>query len=246
MDKYEIDSFDEKILEGFITKTKQAEVKIGDLEKNLLVKEAELEYVAKLYDKDKNLLTFELENAAEKLVNLEDKFNEVTHSNSIKAEEIEKLNNNSVELNAKIAAIDEENNNLKTENNNLKTENNNLKTEITDLNGKLSSRDKEVSELNKEVVKLEEIRKEILIKEKLIEEQSTTIKEIEAELNELKPPEILTDDATSGDRLICAKCGAVGKDIKTIEDKSKPLSYGVGNMPMYAKYNICKKCGNQF
>ena len=232
MDKYAIDSFDEKIMEAFIIKTKQSDAKIDDLEQSLKVKEAELEYVANLYDKDKKILTLELEKAAGKLVALEDKFNEVKHSNSIKAEEIENLNNNSVELNAKIAAKDEEINNLKTE--------------ITDLNGKLSSRDKEVSELNKEVVNIEEIRKEIPIKEKLIEEQSTTIKEIEAELNELKPPEILNDDTTSGDRLICAKCGAVGKDIKTIEDKSKPLSYGVGNMPMYAKYNICKKCGNQF
>ena len=232
MDKYTIDSFDDKIMEAFIIKTKQSDAKIDDLEQSLKVKEAELEYVANLYDKDKKILTLELEKAAGKLVALEDKFNEVKHSNSIKAEEIENLNNNSVELNAKIAAKDEEINNLKTE--------------ITDLNGKLSSRDKEVSELNKEVVNIEEIRKEILIKEKLIEEQSTTIKEIEAELNELKPPEILNDDTTSGDRLICAKCGAVGKDIKTIEDKSKPLSYGVGNMPMYAKYNICKKCGNQF
>ncbi|MBY8992842.1 MAG: hypothetical protein KGD58_19015, partial [Candidatus Lokiarchaeota archaeon] len=74
---------------------------------------------------------------------------------------------------------------------------------------------------------------------------STIIKEIEAELNELKPPEILNNDPTSGDRLICAKCGAAGKDIKTIEDKSKPLSY-MGNIPMYAKYKVCKKCGNQF
>ena len=231
MDKYTIDSFDDKIMEAFIIKTKQSEAKIDDLEQSLKVKEAELEYVADLYDKDKKVLTLELEKAAGKLVALEDKFNEVKHSNSIKAEEIENLNNNSVELNAKIAAKDEEINNLKTE--------------ITDLNGKLSSRDKEVSELNKEVVNIEEIRKEILIKEKLIEEQSTTIKEIEAELNELKPPEILNDDTTSGDRLICAKCGAVGKDIKTIEDKSKPLSY-VGNIPMYAKYKVCKKCGNQF
>ena len=127
MDKYAIDSFDEKIMEAFIIKTKQSDAKIDDLEQSLKVKEAELEYVADLYDKDKKVLTLELEKAAGKLVTLEDKFNEVKHSNSIKAEEIENLNNNSVELNVKIAAKDEEINNLKTE--------------ITDLNGKLSSRD---------------------------------------------------------------------------------------------------------
>jgi len=231
IDISEVDAFDDKIMEAFITKTKQSEAKIGELEQNLKVKEAELEYVAKLYDTDKKQLILELENITQKLTILEGKFNEVKHSNSIKAEEIENLNNKVVEFNTKISANDEEINNLKIE--------------IADLNSKLSSRDKELSELNKEVSNIEEIRKEILRKDKLIEEQSTIIKEIEAELNDLKPPEILKDTTTSGDRLICAKCGAAGKDIKTVEDKSKPLSY-MGNIPMYAKYKVCKKCGNQF
>lgn len=231
IDKAEVDAFDERIMQAFIIKTKQSEAKIGELEQNLKVKEAELEYVAKLYDTDKKQLILELENITQKLTILEGKFNEVKHSNSIKAEEIENLNTRIVELNTKISANDEEINNLKIE--------------IADLNSKLSSRDKELSELNKEVSNIEEIRKEILMKEKLIEEQSTIIKEIEAELNDLKPPEILKDTTTNGDRLICAKCGAAGKDIKTVEDKSKPLSY-MGNIPMYAKYKVCKKCGNQF
>lgn len=225
MDKYEIDAFDEKIMEAFIVKTRQSEAKIGELEQNIKVKEAELEYVANLYDDDKKKLTLEIENAIQKYTILEGKFNDVKLS---KDEELGILNNKIDELNT---AKDEEINNSKTE--------------ISDLNNKLSSRDKEVSELNKELSKIEELSEEIKIKEKLIDEQSTTIKEIEAELNELKSPEILTADTTSGDRLICAKCGAAGKDIKTIEDKSKPLSY-VGNIPMYAKYKVCKKCGNQF
>ena len=231
IDISEVDVFDERIMQAFIIKTKQSEAKIGELEQNLKVKEAELEYVAKLYDTDKKQLILELENITQKFTILEGKFNEVKHSNSIKAEEIENLNTRIVELNTKISANDEEINNLKIE--------------IADLNSKLSSRDKELSELNKEVSNIEEIRKEILMKEKLIEEQSTIIKEIEAELNDLKPSEILKDTTTNGDRLICAKCGAAGKDIKTVEDKSKPLSY-MGNIPMYAKYKVCKKCGNQF
>lgn len=231
IDISEVDVFDERIMQAFIIKTKQSEAKIGELEQNLKVKEAELEYVAKLYDTDKKQLILELENITQKLTILEGKFNEVKHSNSLKAEEIENLNTRIVELNTKISANDEEINNLKIE--------------IADLTSKLSSRDKELSELNKEVSNIEEIRKEILMKEKLIEEQSTIIKEIEAELNDLKPSEILKDTTTNGDRLICAKCGAAGKDIKTVEDKSKPLSY-MGNIPMYAKYKVCKKCGNQF
>ncbi len=239
MDKFEIDAFDERIMQAFITKTKQSEAKIGDLEQNLKVKEAELEYVAKLYDDDKELLTLELENAIQKFTILEGKFNEVKLS---KDEELGILNNKIDELNT---AKDEEINSLKLEISDRDEEINNSKTEIADLNNKLSSRDKEVSELNKELSKIEELSEEIKIKEKLIEEQSTTIKEIEAELNELKPPEILTDDTTSGDRLVCAKCGAAGKDIKTIEDKSKALSY-MGNKPLYRTYKVCKKCGHQF
>lgn len=245
MDKYEIDAFDEKIMEAFIVKTRQSEAKIGELEQNIKVKEAELEYVAQLYDNDKKLLTLELENAIQKFTILEGKFNEYKHSNSTKDEELEILNNKIDELNTKIAPKDEEINSLKLEISDRDEEINNLKIEISDLNSKVSSRDKEVSELNKELSKIEELSEKIKIKEKLIEEQSTTIREIEAELNELKSPEILTTDTTSGDRLICAKCGAAGKDIKTIEDKSKPLSY-MGNIPMYAKYKVCKKCGHQF
>ena len=54
IDKAEVDAFDDKIMEAFITKTKQSEAKIGELEQNLKVKEAELEYIAKLYDNDKS------------------------------------------------------------------------------------------------------------------------------------------------------------------------------------------------
>ena len=82
MDKYEIDAFDEKIMEAFIVKTRQSEAKIGELEQNIKVKEAELEYVAQLYDNDKKLLTLELENAIQKFTILEGKFNEYKHSNS--------------------------------------------------------------------------------------------------------------------------------------------------------------------
>jgi len=56
---------------------------------------------------------------------------------------------------------------------------------------------------------------------------------------------IIKSITSNGDRLKCYKCGSVGKDIKVVEDKSKALSY-VGNIPMYAKYNVCKKCGYQF
>ena len=65
------------------------------------------------------------------------------------------------------------------------------------------------------------------------------------ELKEYKGSEAIDGDSSASDRLKCYKCGSVGKDIKVVEDKSKALSY-VGNMPMYAKYHVCKKCGYQF
>ena len=46
-------------------------------------------------------------------------------------------------------------------------------------------------------------------------------------------------------RIMCPMCGAVDRDIKTIEDRSKVLTY-IGHIPMYAKKNVCKKCGYEF
>ncbi len=44
-------------------------------------------------------------------------------------------------------------------------------------------------------------------------------------------------------RKTCPMCGATGKDLKEMEDYGKPL-YHFGNYKkMYAKINVCKKCG---
>ncbi|MGB5911485.1 MAG: hypothetical protein WBH31_09850, partial [Promethearchaeia archaeon] len=47
------------------------------------------------------------------------------------------------------------------------------------------------------------------------------------------------------ERITCPMCRAVGGNIKTVEYKSKVLSY-VGHIPMYAKKHVCKKCGYEF
>ena len=75
--------------------------------------------------------------------------------------------------------------------------------------------------------------------------KTSALEETQAELSELKPPEMGSGGFTSDERITCPMCGAVGSDIKTIEDKSKVLSY-VGHIPMYAKKNVCKKCGYEF
>jgi hypothetical protein len=79
----------------------------------------------------------------------------------------------------------------------------------------------------------------------IIEEQTKLYEALQKELKEYKGPKAIVNESSASDRLKCSKCGSVGKDIKLVEDKSKALSY-VGNMPMYAKIKVCKKCGFQF
>lgn len=48
-------------------------------------------------------------------------------------------------------------------------------------------------------------------------------------------------------RKTCPMCGASGKDLKEEEDKSRTLyHFAYGQKPMYAKKNVCKKCGYQW
>lgn len=44
----------------------------------------------------------------------------------------------------------------------------------------------------------------------------------------------------------CPLCDAVGKDLKEVDDREKPI-YQIGNYnTMYSKKTICKKCGCEF
>lgn len=57
--------------------------------------------------------------------------------------------------------------------------------------------------------------------------------------------EIGAGEFVSEEKITCPMCSAVGGKIKTIEGRSKILSY-VGHIPMYAKKHVCKKCGYEF
>ncbi len=46
-------------------------------------------------------------------------------------------------------------------------------------------------------------------------------------------------------RTTCPKCHAVGKNIRTVDDKEMILGH-YGNIPMYAKKYECKKCGYEW
>lgn len=134
------------------------------------------------------------------------------------------------ELTKNITIKDEEINNLNAKNWNLESNIEDLTKKIKKLNNLIIEKDKTIQDISESLTE----------KDKIIEERTTNLEEVKAELNELKPP--VKDDFQGEERLICPKCGAVGKNIKTIEDKTKILTY-IGNLPMYGKIHICKKCG---
>ena len=113
--------------------------------------------------------------------------------------------------------------------------NNSLNKEIDDLKNKISIVEKENAKLTSQLVELNN----------LLLQKDSEIEELKAKLFELQPPDILTGEVTAEARVKCVNCGAVGKDIKVVEDKTKVLSY-MGNIPMYAKKHVCKKCGYEF
>lgn len=47
-------------------------------------------------------------------------------------------------------------------------------------------------------------------------------------------------------RKTCPNCGAVGNDLREEDDYTKILYEYRGLMKMYAKKNICKKCGYEW
>jgi hypothetical protein len=53
-----------------------------------------------------------------------------------------------------------------------------------------------------------------------------------------------TPEQKEGGRLVCPNCG--GTSFNLIQDKTRPISYGMGGMgAAYAKVHQCKKCGTK-
>ena len=145
----------------------------------------------------------------------------------------EKVSGLNSELEASKGRITELENQVNEITSSKENENVGLKSEISSLSSKIE----ELTSTNEEITKsLEE-------KEKIIGDHKTHLEKVETELSALKPVEPTA--YTSEDRLMCPNCGAVGKDIKSEEDKSKILGY-IGHKPMLGKINVCKKCGEQF
>ena len=190
MDKDKDEEFNERILTALIKPVKNSDSKFAELEKNLIVKEAELQYLVKLYDERISFMTSELEDEKKRANKLEEQINQVTDRFSAKDDEI-------------------------------------------------------INNISHQEVKIQEMSETLLKKEEILARQLSRIEAIELELKTFKSHEIFASDTSGGERLKCPKCGAAGKDIKLVDDKTKPLSY-VGNMPMYAKIKVCKKCRHNF
>ena len=163
----------------------------------------------------------EIEAAKSTITNLESTLNETNSSMSSNQDEINKLKSENEDLSSKLSAAQQD----------VST----LNSQLSELNNTLLQRDTQIQELNDALTE----------QEQTIESTTAHLKEVESELDELKPPEIGAGGFTSDERITCPMCGAVGQDIKTVEDKSKVLSY-VGHIPMYAKKHVCKKCGYEF
>lgn len=164
-----------------------------------------------------------------------------------KDEEIKKLVDKDSNLDSELeqgkAKITELENQVKE----LSSSKESISSEVGDLKSQIEALNKKIGDLNNSLSekdsKLEELTKAISESEKIIEEQKASLTKAEGELVELKPA--APTEYSSEDRLICPSCGAVGKDIKSEEDKSKILGY-IGHSPMYSKINVCKKCGQNF
>ncbi|MFX0069856.1 MAG: hypothetical protein ACFFAO_02090 [Candidatus Hermodarchaeota archaeon] len=246
MENTETDEFNEKILQAFANKAQRFEQKVIELEQNLKVKETELEYLAKLFDKEKSLATLDLENEKKKMSILEKKLKESEKLNIEKDEQINQLKSQVEELTTQISNKDGEFGTIDSKINEiLKKVSTNEEgiEEKSEIDGDLQKKIDDLDEIvSQKEAKIKEQKEELIKREEGIKNQIEQIQALQAELSEFKPPDITS---ITKDRLVCAKCGAVGKDIKTVEDKSKPLSY-MGNIPMYAKIRICKKCGYEF
>ena len=164
-----------------------------------------------------------------------------------KEEELARLAKERDELNSKYEAKVAEFAQLKKEADEVKSllsskegEVDTLKAQVEDLNKKNEEITNSLSEKDS---KIKELNDALADKDKIVDAQNVKIEESEKELTSLKPE--ATTSYSSEERLMCPSCGAVGKDLKSEEDKTKVLSY-IGHKPLYAKKNICKKCGYEF
>jgi len=212
MDAKKLEEFNQEIINAFKINVEKSKKIISDLKQDVKVKEVELNFLAKKYDDEITQLSKIMESSKEQIQELKNGIDEQEKELSKKENETKLLNNKLRELKEEFASTKEEN-----------------KEFLSQVENSLSLKEEELQSLQKLVEE----------KEKIIEDLKTKLEIVEAELSTYKPPEL---DLKGKERLRCPSCGAVGKDIKEEENKSKILDY-IGHTPIYAKIRLCKKCG---
>lgn len=143
--------------------------------------------------------------------------------------------------NAKLEKLKTEINDSITKNSELEKELHDAKANITELNKKIKDLEDSLFRKEVEIKKLKEIIGE---KDKTHSQKVTQKEQIKKEIHMPKPQEIKVE-YKSEERKTCPNCGAVGHDIKTFENRDKILDY-LDHKTLYAKKNICRKCGHEF
>lgn len=116
----------------------------------------------------------------------------------------------------------------------------------------IREKNEEISRLESKVDELTRFKEEIPTQTKPIKEPKRQIpveeKTTQRAPANLKPPPSQSSETQKGelkDRVYCPSCGAFGKDIRVMDDKSNVLYYQ-GQTRIYGKKRICKKCGKEF
>ncbi|MFX1575519.1 MAG: hypothetical protein ACFFB0_22510 [Promethearchaeota archaeon] len=211
-------NLDDKVVKALQNKLAIYEAEISELKEDMGKKDEEITNLNNLNDG----LNSDLENVREKLFSFENK-----------SGDLEKLDSEVYDLKKTITIQNEELKKIKAELDESKPK----VVELTKNNEEL----KNIITENED--KIKELKDALTEKEKAFDEQKSRLEKAEADLSALQPT--APTDYTSEERLICPSCGARGKELKVEEDKSKVLSY-VGHSPLYAKVNVCKKCGYKF
>ena len=209
---------------------------------------------------EKEVLIKDLELQIENLkIKLERNNNSINEFSDLLKEKESKIRDISTTSDQKISNINSELNAAYNKISALKGTVNSIKSDLTSKDieiGEISLLNKELEDvkenLNLELIEkakslaqkkceLNELQKELDEKNNEIETQSKHLQSLELELEESKPLDRDTLSYSYDSRIKCPRCDAVGKYVKKVDDKNKVLSR-IGNIPMYAKKYICKKC----
>ncbi len=205
-----------------------------------------------------------------KVKDLEMQLTQATMSSEKLEEEVAQYKLNLEDANAKIKLKDAQISefNLRLQNSNesireLTTKTQTLSTQLSEMAKEKSSENLEltrikeqleraINQINQKKTKISELNSKFegtkdLLKGTIPVQQTGAIKEkpVLKEQTTFRRPSARKEEEPIKERIACPKCGAVGKDIKTMEDRTKVISY-MGQSRIYAKKRVCKKCGTEF